>query len=76
MERKLEEIESEILGLDRHARANLAKSLLESLEDLSAEEYGQIWAEEAEARYADFHAGKSRAVDGDEVFRRARTRNE
>ncbi|HXH39872.1 MAG TPA: addiction module protein [Thermoanaerobaculia bacterium] len=76
MDRKLEDIETEILQLDRHARANLAKTLLESLDDLSAEEYDQLWAEEAEARYADFQAGRSRAIDGDEVFRRARTRNE
>jgi putative addiction module component (TIGR02574 family) len=76
MDRKLEDIESEILQLDRHARANLAKTLLESLDDLSPEEYDQLWAEEAEARYADFQAGRSGAVDGDEVFHRARTRNE
>lgn len=75
MGRKLEEIESEILRLDRHARANLAKSLLESLEDLSAEEYEQVWGEEAEARYADFKAGRSRAISGDDVFDRARSRN-
>jgi putative addiction module component (TIGR02574 family) len=75
MDRKLEELESEVLRLDRHARANLAKALLESLEDLSTEEYEQLWAEEAEARYADFQAGRTRAVDGDEVFRKARTRN-
>jgi putative addiction module component (TIGR02574 family) len=75
MDRKLEDIESELLRLDRHTRANLAKTLLESLEDLSAEEYDQLWAEEADARYADFEAGRSRAIDGDEVFRRARTRN-
>ncbi len=76
MARKLEEIESEVLLLDRHSRANLAKSLLESLDDLSEEEYDQLWAEEAEARYAEFEAGRSRAIAGDEVFRRARTRNE
>jgi putative addiction module component (TIGR02574 family) len=75
MTRKLEEIESEVLLLDRHSRANLAKSLLESLDDLSEEEYDQLWAEEAEARYADFEAGRTGAIDGDEVFRRARTRN-
>jgi putative addiction module component (TIGR02574 family) len=75
MDRKLEEIESEVLRLDRHSRANLAKSLLESLDDLSEEEYDQLWAEEAEARHADFEAGRSRAIDGDEVFRRARMRS-
>ena len=75
MDRKLEEIESEILRLDRHSRANLAKSLLESLDDLSEEEYDKLWAEEAEARYAGFESGKGQAIDGDEVLLRARTRN-
>ncbi|MBV8544807.1 MAG: addiction module protein [Acidobacteria bacterium] len=75
MDRNLKEIESEVLRLDRHARANLARTLLDSLEDLSEEEYDQLWAEEAEARYADFKAGRSRAIGGEEVFRRARARN-
>jgi len=64
MDRNLKEIESEVLRLDRHARANLE------------EEYDQLWAEEAETRYADFKAGRSQAIDGDQVFRRARARNE
>jgi Putative addiction module component len=42
--------------------------------ELSDEEYEQLWAEEAEARYADFLAGLTGAVDGDEVFARARAR--
>ena len=75
MDRTLEDIELEILRLDRHARANLANALLGSLEDLSPEEHDQVWAEEAEARYAEFEGGRTRAIDGDEVFRRARTRN-
>lgn len=40
----------------------------------SDDEYDQLWAEEAEARYADFLAGRTSAVDGDEVFARARAR--
>jgi len=75
MARKLEEIESELLQLDRHTRAALAKSLLESLEDLSEEECEELWIQEAEARYADFQAGKTSAIDGDEVFARMRARN-
>lgn len=75
MGRTLEEIESEVLSLDRHTRANLAKALLESLDDLSADEHDRLWTEEAEARYADFETGRTGAIDGDEVFRRARTRN-
>jgi hypothetical protein len=39
------------------------------------EECEGLWAEEAEARYRDFKAGKTTAVDGDEVFARARARS-
>lgn len=74
MARKLEQIESELLSLEPHIRATLAKTLLDSLEHLSEEEYEGLWAEEAEARYRDFKSGKTTAVDGDEVFARARAR--
>ena len=70
----LRELESQLLQLEPHARAALAKTLLASLEDLTDEEYDRLWAEEAEARYADFLAGRTGAVDGDEVFARARAR--
>lgn len=70
----LDELESQLLQLEPHARAALAKTLLASLNDLSDDDYEQLWAEEAEARYADFLAGRTNAVDGDEVFARARAR--
>jgi hypothetical protein len=72
MPRRIEEIASELLQLDRQARATLAKTLLDSLETLSEQEYEALWIEEAEARYADFEAGKTSAIDGDEVLARAR----
>jgi len=75
MSRTIDEIESELLQLDRHVRAALAKRLLESLETLTEAEYADLWIEEGEARYADFLAGRTLAVDGDEVFARARARN-
>jgi putative addiction module component (TIGR02574 family) len=75
MARNIEEIESELLQLDRHARASLTKTLLDSLESLTEAEYEELWIEEAEARYADFQAGKTTAIDGDEVFARARARS-
>jgi hypothetical protein len=71
----IREIESQLLKLEPLTRAALAKSLLASLEDLSDEEYDVLWAEEAEARYADFLAGRTTAVDGDEVFAQVRARN-
>lgn len=76
MSRKIEEIESEVLQLDRHSRAALAKTLLDSLETLTEEEYEELWIEEGEARYADFQAGKTSAIEGDEVFARARSRKQ
>jgi putative addiction module component (TIGR02574 family) len=75
MPRNIEEIESEVLQLDRHTRASLAKTLLDSLEKLTEAEYEELWIEEGEARYADFQAGKTGAIDGDEVFARARARS-
>jgi putative addiction module component (TIGR02574 family) len=72
--KNIHELESQLLQLEPHTRATLAKTLLASLDDLSDQEYEQLWAEEAEARYADFLAGRTSAVDGDEVFARARAR--
>ena len=70
----IRELEEQLLQLEPQARAALAKRLLASLDDLSDEEYEQLWAEEAEARYEDFLAGRTKAVDGDDVFARARAR--
>jgi Putative addiction module component len=70
MSRTIEEIKSEVLQLDRHARAVLAETLIESLETLTDAEYDELWVEEGEARYADFLAGRTTAIDGDEVFAR------
>lgn len=70
----IRELESQLLQLELHTRAALAKTLLASLDDLSDEEYELLWADEGEARYADFLAGRTNATDGDEVFARARLR--
>jgi hypothetical protein len=42
---------------------------------LTDAEYDELWAEEGEARYARFLAGQTTAVDGPEVFARARSRS-
>ena len=70
----IHELEAQLLQLEPNTRAALAKTLLASLNDLSDDEYDQLWAEESEARYADFLAGRTNAVDGDEVLARARAR--
>jgi len=74
MGRKIEELENEILQLELRDRAALAKVLLESLETLPQDEIDQLWADEAEARYADLLAGRTTAIDGDEVFAQVRSR--
>lgn len=44
-----------------------------SLQDLSEEEYDQLWAAEAERRYAAYKAGTIEATPADEVFARLRS---
>ena len=73
-QKDIRDLESQLLQLDSSTRAALARTLLDSLDDLSDEEYDRLWAEEAEARYADFLAGRTHAVDGDDVFARAYSR--
>jgi len=74
MARDLKDIAAEVLELPLAARAELAGKLLDSLDDLTDEENDQLWAEEAERRYADYKAGKIQAIPADEVFARLRSR--
>jgi putative addiction module component (TIGR02574 family) len=76
MSRDPKEIVAEALDLPLTARAELASQLLDSLDDLSEEESDQLWAEEAERRFADYKAGKVEAIPAEEVFAglRARTK--
>lgn len=74
MGRNLKDIAAEVLELPLTARAELASQLLDSLEDLSEEENEQLWAEEAERRYAEYKAGNVEAIPADEVFARLRSR--
>ena len=74
MSRSLKDIAAEALELPLTARAELASQLLDSLDDLSEEENDQLWAEEAERRYAEYKAGTIEAVPAEEVFARLRSR--
>jgi len=75
MSRDLKDIAAEVLELPLTARAELAGQLLESLDDLSEGENEQLWAQEAERRYAEYKAGMIEAVPAEEVFERLRSRN-
>ncbi|HEX3070513.1 MAG TPA: addiction module protein [Thermoanaerobaculia bacterium] len=74
MSRDFKEVAAAALELPRSARAELAGQLLDSLDDLSEEESDQLWAEEAERRYAAFQSGDTEAVPAAEVFARLRAR--
>jgi putative addiction module component (TIGR02574 family) len=74
MSRDLKDIAAEILELPLTARAELARQLLDSLDDLSEAENEQLWAAEAERRYAEYKAGNIESVPADEVFARLRAR--
>ncbi len=74
MARKLKDIAAEAPDLPIAVRAELARQLLDSLENLSAEEHERLWAEEAERRYAEYKAGRIEVVPAEEVFSRLRSR--
>ncbi|HEX8619340.1 MAG TPA: addiction module protein [Thermoanaerobaculia bacterium] len=74
MRRDLKEIAAEALELPLTARAELASQLLDSLDQLTEEENEQLWAAEAEQRYAAYKAGEIEAVPAEEVFARIRAR--
>jgi putative addiction module component (TIGR02574 family) len=75
MSRNLKDIAAEALELPLTARAELASQLLDSLDHISEEESDQLWAQEAERRYAEYKAGNIEAVPAEEVFARLRSRN-
>jgi hypothetical protein len=68
----IDELKREALRLDPAVRADLARELLESLDDLPQSDVERLWLEEAERRRADVQSGKSIPVRMDEVFAKAR----
>jgi putative addiction module component (TIGR02574 family) len=59
------------LRLGVRDRAALAQRLLASLDELSEEEAERLWAEEAQRRREDYHAGRAGSVPAEEVAKRA-----
>jgi putative addiction module component (TIGR02574 family) len=68
----IDELKREALQLDPSVRADLARELLKSLDDLPEPEVERLWLEEAERRRADVQAGKVIPIPMDEVFAKAR----
>jgi len=69
-----EELKAKALRLDPEARAELARELLASLDDLSEAEISKLWLNEAIRRDDELDSGAARAHPADEVLDRARTR--
>ncbi|MGN6186872.1 MAG: addiction module protein [Thermoanaerobaculia bacterium] len=69
-----EEIASAALQLNINARAELAKRLLESLDDLSPAENERLWVEEAARRYQQLKNGAARSIPAEEVFAQLQAR--
>lgn len=67
------DVEVEALQLPRQARAELAKTLLLSLEP-QEEADETVWAEEAERRFEELRQGHVSPLSSEEVFREARSR--
>lgn len=75
MERKLEEIASEALQMSVESRAALAKRLLDSLDELTSEEYERLWVEEAAHRYQQLKAGAATSIASEDLFARLDARS-
>jgi hypothetical protein len=70
----LAQLEHDALSLDLKSRGRLAALLLESLDDVSDDEMGQLWAEEAARRNEEMEAGLDPGIPAEEVFRNLRSR--
>jgi hypothetical protein len=68
----IDELKREALQLDPPVRAELARELLESLDDLPESDIERLWLEEAERRRADVQLGKLIPIRMDEAFAKAR----
>jgi hypothetical protein len=70
----VDELKAEVLRLGPQARAELARDLLTSLDELSEAEIEQLWLEEAARRDRELDAGTVHLLPADEVLARAKAR--
>jgi putative addiction module component (TIGR02574 family) len=66
--RKLDDLASEALELGRESRAELAKRLLDSLEEPSSDKVGPGWLAEAQRRHQELKDGAAQTIPSEEVF--------
>jgi len=71
MSKKIEEIINVAMELSLEERAQLAGTLLLSLDEPSESEVERLWLQEAERRLQEFREGKVKCIPAEEVFNRA-----
>ncbi|MGV8082425.1 MAG: addiction module protein [Coriobacteriia bacterium] len=64
----VDELKRQALSLDAPSRADIARELLVSLDDLSEAEVERLWLEEAARRYREMASGAVGPLPMDEVF--------
>jgi putative addiction module component (TIGR02574 family) len=74
MIRNTAKVVSDALSLPPRSKAKLADQLLESLDDPKQKEIDRLWADEVEDRIDAYERGELRAIPGQEVFRRLKSR--
>jgi hypothetical protein len=70
----IDELKAAALQLAPQARADLARELLSSLDELSEAEIEQLWFAEAARRDRELDAGTVQSLPADEVLARAKAR--
>jgi len=68
----IDELKREARQLDVSGRADLARDLLESLDDLSEAEIEQLWLDEAVRRHQEIISGAVETVSMEEALSKAR----
>ena len=74
MATRKDELEGKVLELPAEDRADLARRLIESLEEPAVGDFEAEWIEEAERKYAAYREGVSAGRRGQEGFREAKAR--
>lgn len=70
----METLKAEAMRLSAKERAELAASLISSLDDDADNRNEQLWLDEAERRYEAYKTGRATAIPVDEALRDARAK--
>jgi putative addiction module component (TIGR02574 family) len=72
MARALEELFQEAMALSPEERLQLSQQIYDSLMTDEEREIEEAWLDEVERRYADYEAGRTKTIPGEQVFRELR----